>query len=76
MTLEFARLAVGLLVALFHQPLADFITEQDRAVVAVARRRGLLLPNVPSAKSCRNFYFSLGIFVALYELLRIWTLTR
>jgi hypothetical protein len=76
MILEFARLVLGLLIALFHQPLADFITEQDRVVVAVARRRGLLLPEVPSARICRNFYFSVGIFIALYELLRIWTLTR
>ena len=76
MILEFARLALGLLVALFHQPLADFITAQDRVVVAVARRRGLLLPDVPSARICHNLYFSVGIFVALYELLRIWTLVR
>jgi len=76
MLLEFARLALGLLVALFHQPLADFIAEQDRALVAVARRRGLLLPGVPSAKTYRNLYFSVGIFVALYELLRIWVLIR
>jgi hypothetical protein len=76
MILEFARLALGLLVALFHQPLADFITEQDRAVVAVARSRGWFLPDVPSARICRNLYFSVGIFVALYELLRIWTIIR
>ncbi len=76
MILEFAKLALGLLVTLFHQPLADFITEQDRAVVAVARRRGWFLPDVPSARICRNLYFSMGIFIAFYELLRIWTLIR
>ncbi len=76
MLLEFARLALGLLVALFHQPLADFISEQDRVLVAVARRRGWPLPEVPSAGACRNLYFSLGIFVAVYELLRIWSLAR
>ncbi len=76
MLLEFSRLALGLLVALFHQPLADFIAEQDRVLVAVARRRGWPLPEVPSAGACRNLYFSVGIFVSLYELLRIWNLTR
>jgi len=76
MILEFARLVLGLLVALFHQPLADFITEQDRTLVAAARSRGLFLPGVPSTRICRNLYFSVGIFVALYELLRIWTLMR
>jgi hypothetical protein len=76
MILEFARLAFGLLVALFHQPLADFITAQDRVLVAAARSRGLPLPEVPSARICRNLYFSIGIFVSLYELLRIWILIR
>jgi len=76
MLLEIARLTLGLLVALFHQPLADFIAEQDRALVAVARRRGFPLPDVPSPRTCRNLYFSVGIFVALYELLRIWVLIR
>ncbi len=73
---EFARLAVGLLVALFHQPLADFVLKQDRAVVAVARQKGLFLPDVPSARIGRNIYFSLGIFVVVYQLLHIWTLIR
>ena len=72
MAIEFSRLAVGLLIALFHQPLADFIVKQDRAMVMVARRRGFPLPDVPSTATCRNFYFGVGIFVALYELLRIW----
>jgi hypothetical protein len=76
MMIEFTRLAVGLLIALFHQPLADFILKQDRAMVSVARRRGFPLPDVPSTKSCRNFYFGVGIFIALYELLRIWMLLR
>ncbi len=76
MTIEFTRLAMGLLIALFHQPLADFILKQDRAMVAVARRRGFPLPNTPSTTSCRNFYFGVGIFVALYQLLRIWMLVR
>lgn len=74
MGIEFTKLAVGLLVALFHQPLADFILEQDRAFVAVARRRGLPLPSTPSSKTGRNFYFAVGIFIAVYELLRIWML--
>ena len=76
MTIEFTRLAVGLLIALFHQPLADFILEQDRNFVAIARSRGFSLPSTPSEKAGRNFYFAVGIFVALYEMLRIWMLLR
>ena len=76
MTMELTRLAVGLLIALFHQPLADFILEQDRAMVAVARRCGFPLPDALPTQTCRNLYFSIGIFVAIYELLRIWMLLR
>lgn len=76
MMTELVRLAVGLLIAIFHQPLSDFILEQDRAFIAVARSRGLSLPPALSAKTGRNLYFSIGILVALYELLRIWTLLK
>jgi hypothetical protein len=76
MLIEVTRLAVGLLIALFHEPLADFILAQDRAMSAIARRRGLSLPELFSARGGRNFYFAVGIFVALYELLRIWTMLR
>ena len=74
--IEFTRLAVGLLIAFFHQSLADFIVKQDRAMVAVARRRGFPLPDAPPAETCRTFDFCIGIFVALYQLARIWLLTR
>lgn len=76
MLIEVAKLALGLMIALFHRPLADWILEQDRQLVALARQRGVPLPGVPSAETARSFYFWVGIFVAVYEMLRIWTLYR
>lgn len=76
MTLEFTRLLLGLLIALFHKPLADFITDQDRALVAMFRQRGVTLPGAMERETARNLYFGVGIVVAMYELARIWMLYR
>lgn len=72
MELEFFRLSLGLLIALFHRPIADFIVEQDRVLVVMFRQRGLTLPPAPTTEAARNLYFGIGIFVALFELARIW----
>ncbi len=74
MLVEITRLMVGLLIAMFHRPLADFILEQERQLVTVARSRGVPLPPAPTTETGRNLYFCMGIFVAMYELLRIWFL--
>ncbi len=76
LSIEMAKLALGLMIALFHRPLADWIVEQDRQLVSMARQRGVTLPSVPAAETARSLYFFIGIFVALFELLRIWTLTH
>jgi hypothetical protein len=74
MMTEVTRLALGLLIALFHKPLADFIVKQDRALELLARSRGVSLPQTPAQETARNLYFGIGIFVAMYELIRIWML--
>jgi hypothetical protein len=76
MMIEVTRLVLGLLIAGFHKPLADFIIEQDRALVVLAQSRGLSLPKAPTQETARNLYFGIGIFVAMYELVRIWMLMR
>jgi hypothetical protein len=72
--LEVTRLALGLLIALFHKPLADFITEQDAQLVAIFRQRGVNLPDTMRRDTARNLYFAMGILVAMVELVRIWTI--
>ncbi len=72
MALEMIRLLLGLALAYFHQPIADYVIEQERSLVLLARQRGLPLPAAPSTKSGRNIYFCLGIFVVLFEIARIY----
>ena len=72
MLLELARLIMGLVLAAFHRPVADFILEQDRAFSGLARRGGLQLPAGLSAEGSRNLFFCLGIVVALAQMARIY----
>ncbi len=74
MLTEITRLALGLLISLFHKPLSDYIVAQDQALVVLARQRGVNLPEAPKQETVRNLYFCVGIFVASYELFRIWTM--
>ena len=71
---EITRLALGLLIALFHRPLADFMLQQERVLVVIFRQRGVPYPAVPTTETTRNVYFGIGILLAMYELVRIWIL--
>ncbi len=44
MLIEFTRVLLGLTIALFHAPLADFLRKQDRALGAAFRERGVPFP--------------------------------
>ena len=72
--IEVTRLALGLLIAIFHKPLADFITEQDAQLVALFRRRGVSVPDTMRRDTARNLYFAMGIIVAMVELARMWSI--
>jgi hypothetical protein len=76
MGLEITRLAIGLAIALFHRPIADFMLEQEISLVALFRQRGVLLPSVPRRGTVHTLYFLTGIGIALLEVARIWLLTR
>lgn len=69
---QFVKLGAGILIALFHQRLADFILEQDYAVAALLHTRGLRVPAPPRRSFVCNLYFFLGISIALFQLYRIW----
>lgn len=69
---EITRLALGLLIALFHRPLADFMLRQERVLVVMFRQRGVPYPSTPTTETARNVYFGIGIVLAMYELVRIW----
>jgi hypothetical protein len=72
MALEFTRLLLGLALAYFHRPIADYVVERERALVVLFRQRGVLVPAAPTTAAARNLYFGLGIFVVLFELARIY----
>ena len=74
MWIEVTRLALGLLIAFFHRPIADFLLYHERALVIVLRQRGVPYPPTPTTETTRTAYFGVGIALAMYELVRIWML--
>ena len=72
MLIEVLRLTLGLTLALFHRPVADYMLERERALVLMLRSRGLRVPAAPTTEAGRTMYFCIGIFMAAWELARIW----
>jgi hypothetical protein len=72
MAVELTRMAIGLLILIFHRQIADYVQEQERALVVIFRQRGLPLPAVPTTETGHNIYFCLGTFVVLFQTARIW----
>lgn len=55
----FTRILLGLAIAFFHAPLADFIRKQGRELAAAFRERGLPIPiGLPKRASHNAFFFS------------------
>jgi len=76
MRLEVARICLGLLIAGFHVPIADFILERERQLLLTLQRYGIEIPTILSRTSARNLYFSVGIMVVLVQLLRLHHMAR
>ncbi len=76
MWMEMTRLVIGLAIAFFHRPIADFMLEQETSLVVLFRQRGLMLPSVPRRSTAHTLYFLTGIGIALFEVSRIWWLIR
>ena len=72
MVVEITRLLLGVLIAVFHRPLATRMMAQERALDVYFRRRGISLPEPPSDTVAQNLYFGIGIFICLMEAGRIW----
>ena len=76
MGMEITRLVIGLAIAFFHRPIADFMLEQETSLVVLFRQRGLMVPSVPRRSTVHTLYFLTGISIALFEGARIWLLIR
>lgn len=74
--IDFTRVLLGLAIAFFHAPLADFLRRQDCALAAAFRERGLLMPAGLPKRASHNLFFVLGIAVALLSLGRVWLAVR
>src|SRR5436305_463951 len=58
MVADVARLFLGLLVVLFHRPIAEYILAREQALDNMIRSRGVrLLPEPPSAATAHTIYF-------------------
>jgi hypothetical protein len=69
---DFAHLALGLVVALFHRPIANFIMDREHALDSFFRRHGIHFPEPPSQTTLHNIYFGLGLFISLFSIAHIW----
>jgi hypothetical protein len=72
MVVEVTRLLFGVLIAVFHRPIAMRMMRQERALDSYFRQRGIALPTPPSDSTAETLYFLLGIFICLAEAVRIW----
>ena len=59
MLIEFTRVLIGLTIAQFHVPVADFLRKQDRALGAAFRERGVPIPGPLPKKAAHNLFFTL-----------------
>jgi hypothetical protein len=69
-------LGLGILIALFHRPIGDYILEQERALDFMLRSRGVKLPPPPTRAMTHDLYFMVGIIVSLIEVGRLWFVLR
>lgn len=72
MVVEVARLLLGVLIAIFHRPIATQMMRQERATTSYFRQRGISLPAPPTDTTAQNLFFFIGIFICLIETGRIW----
>ena len=72
MVADLSRLVLGLVVALFHRPIANYILDREHALDGFFRRHGVHFPEPPSPATLHNIYFFLGLFISLFSIAHIW----
>ncbi len=71
---DILKLAVGILLAIFHRPIGDFFLETEYAFAALIHSRGLRALPLPRRGTVHDLYFGLGLFIAIFQIGRIWLL--
>jgi hypothetical protein len=72
LSIDFARLALGLVVAFFHRPIASFIVAREHALDSFFRSKGVNFPEPLNEGLAENLYFFMGIFICLFSMGHIW----
>ena len=72
MIVELTRLLLGLLITLFHRPLATMVMHHERTLDGFLRSRAVNFPPPPSDATAQNIYFVVGVFICLLEAGKIW----
>jgi len=72
MIMELSRLLVGLLVVVFHRPIARVILRCEETLVQTMAAKGWHVPTFPSEKTVHDIYFCLGVFICCFSMARIY----
>lgn len=72
MIMELSRLLVGLVMVLFHRPIAGWILRCEESLVQTMAAKGWHLPSFPSEKTVHDVYFCLGVFIVCFSIGRIY----
>ncbi len=62
----------GLLIAVFHEEIATFFWEREKLLHEAFARRGMHLPSPIPVQTAVNFYFLVGLGIALLQAAKIW----
>jgi hypothetical protein len=76
MPMGFARVLLGLTIALFHVQVADFLRKQDLALSDAFRAHGVPIPDALPKEASHTLFFLFGVLIALFSLARIWLSLR
>lgn len=74
MLTEWLRLALGLIIIVFHRPIADWILIREHQLADQLNRRGWRLPTFPNTETAHTVYFCFGAVLCVFALTRIYFL--
>jgi hypothetical protein len=69
---EIAGLLLGILIAVFHRPIAIRMMREERVLDSYFRQRGIFFLAPLSDSTAANLYFLIGIILCLAESATIW----
>jgi hypothetical protein len=71
MAADLAKLLFGLLIVIFHRPIAEYVMRLEERLAGYFADRGWLLPAVTS-EQLQVIYFCIGTLLSAVSLGRLW----